>query len=53
MLAALVSGRAASELEDLPTQAAVAQVMDVLRSWYAPRGVTVPDPLQVGCLHGP
>ena len=50
MLAALVSGAAAQRFEELPLEAAVAEVMAVLRGWYSPRGISVPEPLQVRCL---
>ena len=47
VLAALVSGRAAARFEDMPLQQAVAEVMAVLQAWFAPRGISVPEPLQV------
>ena len=52
MLAALVSGAAARRFEELPLEAAIAEVMAVLRGWYSPRGISVPEPLQVRSLRG-
>ena len=50
MLAALVSGAAAQRFEELPLEAAVAEVVAVLRGWFSPRGISVPEPLQVRAL---
>jgi hypothetical protein len=47
VLAALVAGDAAIELERLSQQQAVSEVMVLLRSIFGPQGVDVPDPLQV------
>jgi hypothetical protein len=47
VLAALVAGDAAIQLEKLSQQQAVGEVMCLLRSIYGPQGVDVPDPLQV------
>jgi lysine-specific histone demethylase 1 len=45
MLAALVSGEAAHELEREPVAASVERALAALRATFAPRGVTVPAPL--------
>jgi hypothetical protein len=50
VLAALVAGDAAIALEQLSHDAAVADVMGLLRSIFTPQGVAVPEPLQVGWL---
>lgn len=47
LLAALVSGAAAREFEEQQPSESVARLMTVLRGWFEPRGVSVPEPLQV------
>ena len=47
LLAALVSGRAAHDFEELSLESILAEVMGVLRVWYEPKGVHVPNPVQV------
>lgn len=47
VLAALVAGQAAEDLEALEDEQAVGQVLGVLRGIFGPQGVEVPDPLQV------
>lgn len=48
VLAALVAGDAAIVFEQMQEQECVADVMTLLRGMFAPHGVQVPDPLQVG-----
>lgn len=47
VLAALVSGDAAKEFEEMSCEQATQRVMRFLRSVFLPRGIYVPAPLQV------
>lgn len=47
LLAALVSGDAAVEFEKQSPEAIVARVLGVLERIFKPRGIRVPQPLQV------
>lgn len=47
LLAALVAGDAAEDFERADPKESARQVLEVLRSMFAPKGVNIPAPLQV------
>lgn len=49
LLVALVAGEAAIEFEKVSPVESVERVMDILRGIFYPKGVDVPDPVQVVC----
>lgn len=49
LLVALVAGEAAIKFETVSPAESVERVMDILRGIFNPKGIEVPDPLQVIC----
>ncbi len=47
VLAGLVAGDAALDIEQVPAKTAVERAMEVLRDLFRPKGIEVPEPLQV------
>ncbi|XP_077213339.1 LSD1-like 1 [Tasmannia lanceolata] len=49
LLVALVAGESAIKFETMPPAEAVERVLEILRGIFTPRGIEVPDPVQVVC----
>ncbi|KAF6134077.1 hypothetical protein GIB67_005087 [Kingdonia uniflora] len=49
LLVALVAGESAVKFESMPPVDAVGKVLDILRGIFAPKGIEVPNPVQVVC----
>ncbi|XP_077237340.1 lysine-specific histone demethylase 1 homolog 1-like, partial [Tasmannia lanceolata] len=49
LLVAMVAGESAIKFETMPPAEAVEGVLEILRGIFTPRGIEVPDPVQVVC----
>ncbi|KAF8404615.1 hypothetical protein HHK36_009502 [Tetracentron sinense] len=51
LLVALVAGESAIKFETMSPVDAVGRILDILRGIFVPKGVDVPNPVQVVCTH--
>lgn len=49
LLVALVAGESAIKFETVPPMEAIERVLEILKGIFGPRGIQVPDPIQVVC----